>query len=81
MAQWIRRETTNLEIAGSSPAGDALYKARRDRVAQWIARWTSNPEVAGSSPVSVVLLLYIIIVYQSVIRSYHGGNTRYPSEL
>ena len=22
MAQWIRRETTNLEIAGSSPAGN-----------------------------------------------------------
>lgn len=24
MAQWIRRETTNLEIAGSNPAGDVF---------------------------------------------------------
>jgi hypothetical protein len=24
VAQWIRRETTNLEIAGSNPAGDIL---------------------------------------------------------
>ena len=26
MAQWIRRKTTNLEIAGSSPAGDSILK-------------------------------------------------------
>ena len=62
MAQWIRRETTNLETAGSSPVGDndcqkifffslpaVQYTAAL--VAQWIAHWTSNPEAAGSSPV------------------------------
>ena len=60
VAQWIRRETTNLETAGSSPVGDndcqniffslsPQYTAAL--VAQWIAHWTSNPEAAGSSPV------------------------------
>ena len=32
MAQWIRRETTNLEIAGSSPAGDASHQVSCSQV-------------------------------------------------
>ena len=65
VAQWIRRETTNLETAGSSPVGDngciffCLSLTTRTYthalVAQWIAHWTSNPEAAGSSPVKSVL--------------------------
>ena len=62
MAQWIRRETTNLETAGSSPVGDNDCQKKKyffslspqytaALVAQWIAHWTSNPEAAGSSPV------------------------------
>ena len=62
VAQWIRRETTNLETAGSSPVGDNDCQKKNiffslspqytaALVAQWIAHWTSNPEAAGSSPV------------------------------
>ena len=50
MAQWIRRKTTNLEIAGSSPAGDGLY-TKCAFVAQLAEHSPSKRKVTGSSPV------------------------------
>ena len=54
LAQWIAYQTSDLGVAGSSPAWINLplvaQLSPRALVAQWIARWTSNPKVAGSSP-------------------------------
>ena len=51
VAQWLRRVTTNHEIEGSSPSGDACGP-----VAQWLARLTSNQAVGGSNPSGIVFV-------------------------
>ena len=68
VAQWIEHQTSNLGVAGSSPAGGRCFVARAIkkagsrvqvpldvRVAQWIARLPPKQKVAGSNPASDVL--------------------------
>ena len=66
MAQWIRRETTNLEIAGSSPVGDRypikgkiILNASIAQLVEHIVMWVRLPLEA---------------VF--VVRPNHGGVTR-----
>ena len=49
VAQRIRRETTNLEIAGSNPVGDNNYTAVL--WCNWLSLWTLNPAIRVQIPV------------------------------
>lgn len=47
MAQWIRRETTNLKIAGSNPVGDKFILSLWRN---WITHPSPKGKIAGSNP-------------------------------
>ena len=57
MAQRIRRETTNLEIAGSNPVGDTSQAVKgyfnNSMVlwCNWLSLWTLNPAIRVQIPV------------------------------
>jgi hypothetical protein len=56
VAQWIEHQTSNLGVAGSSPAwGKIIFWTvcvclRRGRLAQLVERWSNKPLVVGSIP-------------------------------
>ena len=65
MAQRIRRETTNLEIAGSNPVGDtyllifvrAYIYTSLVLWCNWLSLWTLNPAIRVQIPVGPLLFI------------------------
>ena len=83
MAQRIRRETTNLEIAGSNPVGDKTI-VLNVRVCvcvysmvlwcNWLSLWTLNPAIRVQIPVEPFVSIYLTPIqiqtrYSSVGRA------------
>lgn len=57
VAQWIEHQTSNLGVAGSSPARGIFSflllpgsSSSDGRIAQSVERWSNKPLVVGSSP-------------------------------
>jgi hypothetical protein len=54
VAQWIEHQTSNLGVAGSSPAWGRFpfwtCTQQGGRLAQLVERWSNKPLVVGSSP-------------------------------
>ena len=76
VAQRIRRETTNLKIAGSNPVRDNVRTNGDNRVlwCNWLSLWTLNPTIRVQIPVEP-LFIDIPILF-GVCHIPQCGNSR-----
>ena len=58
VAQRIRRETTNLKIAGSNPVGDT--SSAQVLWCNWLSLWTLNPAIRVQIPVGPLFVLCFV---------------------
>ena len=73
MAQRIRRETTNLKIAGSNPVGDT--SSAQVLWCNWLSLWTLNPAIRVQIPVrpAAIILCLCVHAYACMHIQHKGG--------